>query len=308
MNFDRELLDIKLFANKDHKDLIKDDECKKYISNMINSDEMYSKRSSGLGIASEAYDFVQEILNNRVSIDGEYDFYAENNAMKYSYISGYIKDGEDFKIDVFEFLNPKIILSQFIGDDYIFEFTSLKEQVSDVEIYLNGAKLLYEGVDVKENTKLYLNLKDEMLKLEIDIDADGVIDKKISSNDDTKDEDIREEVQEELKKEENLENNFYVESRNANIANLNTINPNIIVTNNLMDEVLLKDLLIVYTFNPDGKEEFDFCCDWLAVNNKTIDGKVKCDFKENDDGSISAEIGFNTPKVVKCVLKSALLI
>jgi hypothetical protein len=42
-----------------------------------------------------------------------------------------------------------------------------------------------------------------------------------------------------------------------------------------------------------------FCCDWIAVNNKTIDGNVECDFKENDDGSISAEIGFNTCDKIK---------
>ncbi len=85
-----------------------------------------------------------------------------------------------------------------------------------------------------------------------------------------------------------------VESCNAGISNSNTINPNIVITNNSDKPLKMSDITINYVFNADNKENLEYHCDWLAVDNQYLGNTSVCEFVNDDYGNTYAKIKFNT--------------
>lgn len=85
-----------------------------------------------------------------------------------------------------------------------------------------------------------------------------------------------------------------VESCNAGISNSNTINPNIVITNNSDKPLKMSDITINYVFNADNKENLEYHCDWLAVDNQYLSNTSVCEFVNDDYGNTYAKIKFNT--------------
>lgn len=85
-----------------------------------------------------------------------------------------------------------------------------------------------------------------------------------------------------------------VESCNAGISNSNTINPNIVITNNSDKPLKMSDIIINYVFNADNKENLEYHCDWLAVDNQYLGNTSVCEFVNDDYGNTYAKIKFNT--------------
>lgn len=89
-------------------------------------------------------------------------------------------------------------------------------------------------------------------------------------------------------------NTATVESCNAGISNSNTINPNIVITNNSDKPLKMSDITINYVFNADNKENLEYHCDWLAVDNQYLGNTSVCEFVNDDYGNTYAKIKFNT--------------
>lgn len=85
-----------------------------------------------------------------------------------------------------------------------------------------------------------------------------------------------------------------VESCNAGISNSNTINPNIVITNNSDKPLKMSDITINYVFNANNKENLEYHCDWLAVDNQYLGNTSVCEFVNDDYGNTYAKIKFNT--------------
>lgn len=85
-----------------------------------------------------------------------------------------------------------------------------------------------------------------------------------------------------------------VESCNAGISNSNTINPNIVITNNSDKPLKMSDITINYVFNADNKENLEYHCNWLAVDNQYLGNTSVCEFVNDDYGNTYAKIKFNT--------------
>lgn len=83
-------------------------------------------------------------------------------------------------------------------------------------------------------------------------------------------------------------------SSNAGISNSNTINPNIVITNNSDKPLKMSDITINYVFNADNKENLEYHCDWLAVDNQYLGNTSVCEFVNDDYGNTYAKIKFNT--------------
>lgn len=293
MNFNRDLLDMRIFYDANHMGLIQNESCIEEIINEIKADMNINSRMRLMSFqpVSETADSVEmhNVLNNQLAISGEFEFSAKNESSEYSYTSIGVVDGNTFKINPISAADINIILAQFSEADFEFTFTSLKEQLSDIVLVLNDDKYLYRNVTVYENSIIYLDLTDTTLVLNIDFNGDGKIDNTITPNSDytpSDDEPSKNTI------------DFTVESRNANVSNTNTINPNVVLTNNSDEAVNLSELTISYIFNPDEKENFEFHCDWLAVNNQYIGDVAECEFIEQEDGNIFATISFNTDVII----------
>ena len=74
----------------------------------------------------------------------------------------------------------------------------------------------------------------------------------------------------------------------------NTINPNIVITNNSDKPLKMSDITINYVFNADNKENLEYHCDWLAVDNQYLGNTSVCEFVNDDYGNTYAKIKFNT--------------
>lgn len=293
MNFNHDMLDMRIFYDANHMGLIQNENCIKEIVNEIKADMKINSRIRLMSFqpVSKAQDSVQmrNMLNNQLAIAGEFELSAKNETSEYSYTSIGVVDGNEFKINPISSANLNIILTQFSEDNFKIVFTSLKDQSTDILLVLNGEKYLYQDVIVSKNSIIYLDLTDSTLALNIDIDEDDEIDNTITPN-----------VDYTLSDDEPSKNtiDFTVESRNANVSNTNTINPNVVLTNNSDEAVNLSELKISYIFNPDEKENFEFHCDWLAVNNQYIGNVAECEFIEQEDGNIFATISFNTDAII----------
>lgn len=77
-------------------------------------------------------------------------------------------------------------------------------------------------------------------------------------------------------------------------SNSNTINPNIVITNNSDKPLKMSDITINYVFNADNKENLEYHCDWLAVDNQYLGNTSVCEFVNDDYGNTYAKIKFNT--------------
>lgn len=292
MNFNHDLLDIRIFQNVGHMGLIQNSQCVGAIVDEIKSDINDSPKMRLMSVqpVTKSYNELESynILNNQLAISGDFEFNAKNEISEYSYTSAGVVDGDMFKINPLLVANMRINLTQFCEENLKFTFTSLKEQSSDIILVLNGNKYLYKSISVKENSVICLDLTDESLVLNIDTNADGEIENTITPEADyTPGED-----------EPNETIDITVESQNANISNKNTINPNVIITNNSDKSINLNGLTITYILNPDENENFEFNCDWLAVNNQYIGNVAECEFIEGDNGDIFATISFNTDVVI----------
>lgn len=294
MNFNHDLLDIRVFNNVGHMGLIQNSQCVDAIMNEIKTDMNANSRMKSMSVqpVTESVDSLEtyNVLSNQLAISGEFEFGAKNEVSEYSYTSTGVVDGDIFKINSISAANLRITLTQFCEDNLKFTFTSLREQSSDIALVLNGEKYLYKNIIVNENSVIYLDLTDESFLLNVDTNADGEIDKTVTPNSNYTP--VEDEPTETI--------NVTVESRNANISNTNTINPNLIITNNSDEAINLNGLTISYIFNPDEKENFEFYCDWLAVNNQYIGNVAECEFIRSDDGNIFATISFNTDVVFDC--------
>lgn len=85
-----------------------------------------------------------------------------------------------------------------------------------------------------------------------------------------------------------------VDVTQAGISNSNTINPNIVITNNSDKPLKMSDITINYVFNADNKENLEYHCDWLAVDNQYLGNTSVCEFVNDDYGNTYAKIKFNT--------------
>lgn len=56
----------------------------------------------------------------------------------------------------------------------------------------------------------------------------------------------------------------------------------------------MSDITINYVFNADNKENLEYHCDWLAVDNQYLGNTSVCEFVNDDYGNTYAKIKFNT--------------
>lgn len=68
----------------------------------------------------------------------------------------------------------------------------------------------------------------------------------------------------------------------------------IVITNNSDKPLKMSDITINYVFNADNKENLEYHCDWLAVDNQYLGNTSVCEFVNDDYGNTYAKIKFNT--------------
>ena len=124
---------------------------------------------------------------------------------------------------------------------------------------------------------------DDSFTITIDFDSDGEVDKTVTPIVNPSTTQDNEDLPE-----------ITVESCNAGINNSNTINPNIVITNNSENPLKVSDLIINYVFNADGKENIEYYCDWLAVDNQYLGNASVCEFINDEFGNTYSKIHFNT--------------
>lgn len=130
---------------------------------------------------------------------------------------------------------------------------------------------------------LFLNLSDGSFFINIDLDNDGEIDTTVTPT-----------INPGVIQDDEKSPEITVESCNAGISNSNTINPNIVITNNSDKPLKMSDITINYVFNADNKENLEYHCDWLAVDNQYLGNTSVCEFVNDDYGNTYAKIKFNT--------------
>ncbi len=294
MNDNQNILDIRVFNNVGHMGLIQEKLCTDVILTEIKKNiNQDTPVAFMLGYSVEEATDNEEVHNaliHQLAISGEYEFEVKNENSSYAYTYEGVVDGDLFKINPMSVSDLTFTLTQFAEDDLTFAFTSLKEQSTDIALVLNGENYLFQNISVKAGSVLLLDLNMEALELKIDMDGDGAVDTTVVPN--LEDTPVVEEPAEVL--------DITVESRNANVSNTNTINPNITVTNHSEKPIDLRELTISYVFNPDEKENIEFHCDWLAVNHQYIGNVAVCEFVEGNNGNVYATISFDTDVQVNC--------
>ena len=129
---------------------------------------------------------------------------------------------------------------------------------------------------------LFLNLSDGSFFINIDLDNDGEIDTTVTPT-----------INPGVIQDDEKSPEITVESCNAGISNSNTINPNIVIS--LIFKGLSELLVItILGFNADNKENLEYHCDWLAVDNQYLGNTSVCEFVNDDYGNTYAKIKFNT--------------
>ena len=141
----------------------------------------------------------------------------------------------------------------------------------------------YTNISVKSGSVLCLNLSDGSFFINIDLDNDGEIDTTVTPT-----------INPGVIQDDEKSPEITVESCNAGISNSNTINPNIVITNNSDKPLKMSDITINYVFNADNKENLEYHCDWLAVDNQYLGNTSVCEFVNDDYGNTYAKIKFNT--------------
>lgn len=87
--------------------------------------------------------------------------------------------------------------------------------------------------------------------------------------------------------------NDYIEFNTASNGHytIGTIGGN---PNSSTDDNKMSDITINYVFNADNKENLEYHCDWLAVDNQYLGNTSVCEFVNDDYGNTYAKIKFNT--------------
>ena len=148
---------------------------------------------------------------------------------------------------------------------------------------IDGNIYLYTNISVNSGSVLFLNLSDGSFFINIDLDNDGEIDTTVTLT-----------INPGVIQDDEKSPEITVESCNAGISNSNTINPNIVITNNSDKPLKMSDITINYVFNADNKENLEYHCDWLAVDNQYLGNTSVCEFVNDDYGNTYAKIKFNT--------------
>lgn len=195
----------------------------------------------------------------------------------------YIIGGLGVAESLFTSFELPILLAQFADDNYDCKINSLADQNTDIMCNIDGNIYLYTNISVNSGSVLFLNLSDGSFFINIDLDNDGEIDTTVTPT-----------INPGVIQDDEKSPEITVESCNAGISNSNTINPNIVITNNSDKPLKMSDITINYVFNADNKENLEYHCDWLAVDNQYLGNTSVCEFVNDDYGNTYAKIKFNT--------------
>lgn len=286
MNFNHDLLDIKIF-DQDHMGLIQSQECIDEILKNIKDTKLFMKlpmrtKMSNNNLTSNAIEETKT-LSNKLAISGYFDLFFSNETCSYYYTNSEVHEGNNFKFDPLTSVGNPILLAQFADDNYDCKINSLADQNTDIMCNIDGNIYLYTNISVNSGSVLFLNLSDGSFFINIDLDNDGEIDTTVTPT-----------INPGVIQDDEKSPEITVESCNAGIGNSNTINPNIVITNNSDKPLKMSDITINYVFNADNKENLEYHCDWLAVDNQYLGNTSVCEFVNDDYGNTSAKIKFNT--------------
>lgn len=214
---------------------------------------------------------------------GYFDLFFSNETCSYYYTNSEVHEGNNFKFDPLTSVGNPILLAQFADDNYDCKINSLADQNTDIMCNIDGNIYLYTNISVNSGSVLFLNLSDGSFFINIDLDNDGEIDTTVTPT-----------INPGVIQDDEKSPEITVESCNAGISNSNTINPNIVITNNSDKPLKMSDITINYVFNADNKENLEYHCDWLAVDNQYLGNTSVCEFVNDDYGNTYAKIKFNT--------------
>ena len=286
MNFNHDLLDIKIF-DQDHMGLIQSQECIVEILKNIKDTKSFMKlpmrtKMANNNLTSNAIEETKT-LSNKLAISGYFDLFFSNETCSYYYTNSEVHEGNNFKFDPLTSVGNPILLAQFADDNYDCKINSLADQNTDIMCNIDGNIYLYTNISVNSGSVLFLNLSDGSFFINIDLDNDGEIDTTVTPT-----------INPGVIQDDEKSPEITVESCNAGISNSNTINPNIVITNNSDKPLKMSDITINYVFNADNKENLEYHCDWLAVDNQYLGNTSVCEFVNDDYGNTYAKIKFNT--------------
>lgn len=286
MNFNHDLLDIKIF-DQDHMGLIQSQECIDEILKNIKDTKSFMKlpmrtKMANNNLTSNAIEETKT-LSNKLAISGYFDLFFSNETCSYYYTNSEVHEGNNFKFDPLTSVGNPILLAQFADDNYDCKINSLADQSTDIMCNIDGNIYLYTNISVNSGSVLFLNLSDGSFFINIDLDNDGEIDTTVTPT-----------INPGVIQDDEKSPEITVESCNAGISNSNTINPNIVITNNSDKPLKMSDITINYVFNADNKENLEYHCDWLAVDNQYLGNTSVCEFVNDDYGNTYAKIKFNT--------------
>lgn len=232
-----------------------------------------------------SYNAIEETktLSNKLAISGYFDLFFSNETCSYYYTNSEVHEGNNFKFDPLTSVGNPILLAQFADDNYDCKINSLADQNTDIMCNIDGNIYLYTNISVNSGSVLFLNLSDGSFFINIDLDNDGEIDTTVTPT-----------INPGVIQDDEKSPEITVESCNAGISNSNTINPNIVITNNSDKPLKMSDITINYVFNADNKENLEYHCDWLAVDNQYLGNTSVCEFVNDDYGNTYAKIKFNT--------------
>lgn len=286
MNFNHGLLDIKIF-DQDHMGLIQSQECIDEILKNIKDKKSFMKlpmrtKMANNNLTSNAIEETKT-LSNKLAISGYFDLFFSNETCSYYYTNSEVHEGNNFKFDPLTSVGNPILLAQFADDNYDCKINSLADQNTDIICNIDGNIYLYTNISVNSGSVLFLNLSDGSFFINIDLDNDGEIDTTVTPT-----------INPGVIQDDEKSPEITVESCNAGLSNSNTINPNIVITNNSDKPLKMSDITINYVFNADNKENLEYHCDWLAVDNQYLGNTSVCEFINDDYGNTTAKIKFNT--------------
>lgn len=277
---------IKIF-DQDHMGLIQSQECIDEILKNIKDTKSFMKlpmrtKMANNNLTSNAIEETKT-LSNKLAISGYFDLFFSNETCSYYYTNSEVHEGNNFKFDPLTSVGNPILLAQFADDNYDCKINSLADQNTDIMCNIDGNIYLYTNISVNSGSVLFLNLSDGSSFINIDLDNDGEIDTTVTPT-----------INPGVIQDDEKSPEITVESCNAGISNSNTINPNIVITNNSDKPLKMSDITINYVFNADNKENLEYHCDWLAVDNQYLGNTSVCEFVNDDYGNTYAKIKFNT--------------
>lgn len=277
---------IKIF-DQDHMGLIQSQECIDEILKNIKDTKSFMKlpmrtKMANNNLTSNAIEETKT-LSNKLAISGYFDLFFSNETCSYYYTNSEVHEGNNFKFDPLTSVGNPILLAQFADDNYDCKINSLADQNTDIMCNIDGNIYLYTNISVNSGSVLFLNLSDGSFFINIDLDNDGEIDTTVTPT-----------INPGVIQDDEKSPEITVESCNAGISNSNTINPNIVITNNSDKPLKMSDITINYVFNADNKENLEYHCDWLAVDNQYLGNTSVCEFVNDDYGNTYAKIKFNT--------------